>query len=389
MKKCNPRKILRICVQCVGVAYFGFFGILDGWCQSPLVSISDEIHQGFDYAWKHQFRRADQSFQRVLSTDPENKEAHKGLAYVNLYKGNGKKAESMFLDLQLKYPEESEFQIALAIALLQQNYVNRAADSLQKIIQHHPYHLEARKLLSNLALQPAFLEVTAWGGYTKWKGESTTGLRMAQLSAQPNKKTRLWVRYDNTMSLDNNSLASRHQYAPAFFAGGLYAHRPELLTRLEVGERFLGNGIRQKLIQGEQVVHLAKPLSIKAGGMYGMRNDGVPEKMFFVGGESQLTPVYSLEVIRFQTNFQAKNFNEVRWLTQAHVHLPHETKLILGGFIGKTQNSFLANPNWGLHTLLSLKVNNNYNLGFLARIETDSQDQFIVLSAGLSRKIHR
>lgn len=134
-------------------------------------------------------------------------------------------------------------------------------------------------------------EASVWGGYSSLEvtgapedvgSEAGIGLRFAELAIWYSPELRLWVQYDDGLTLDNPLLRNLHGGAPSLYTGGLYSWGGRFITRLEGGWREV-EGVGQTLVRGEQVAFLARPLALRAGGWAGTGGDGRTELLWHGG----------------------------------------------------------------------------------------------------------
>lgn len=138
-------------------------------------------------------------------------------------------------------------------------------------------------------------EASIWGGYTALEGTGPTaetdtpagteagiGLRFAELAIWYSPALRLWVQYDDGLTLDNREIRRLQPGAPSLYLGGLVSWANRFITRLEGGWREV-EGVGQSLVRGEQVAFLARPLALRAGGWAGIGADGRTELLWHGG----------------------------------------------------------------------------------------------------------
>lgn len=100
---------------------------------------------------------------------------------------------------------------------------------------------------------PPLAELHVWGG-NEVADSSSVGLRSVEVGLWPTKKDRIGLRYDNSLSLDNPTLARQGVNADAYFVSYLHDFDGRFLLSGEVGTRDLPNGADQKIYKGEAVI---------------------------------------------------------------------------------------------------------------------------------------
>lgn len=148
---------------------------------------------------------------------------------------------------------------------------------------------------------PTSIEVTLFSGHTQFNNgpgsqkTSKNGVRFAELAYAPGADSRVWVQYDNGLSLDNADLARQGIESPTYYLGGLVHYLGQHTTRLEIGHRRLPDSINQVILRGEQVLFLPGNYTLKAGAWIGHRNDSRTERIFHAGFGIPVTPAFRVE----------------------------------------------------------------------------------------------
>jgi hypothetical protein len=137
-------------------------------------------------------------------------------------------------------------------------------------------------------------EATVWGGYTatadslRGAGAETTqsaaALRFLELAIWYSPALRLWVQYDDGLTLDAGRVQRTGLGAPSLYTGALIHWAGRFTTRLEGGWREI-DGVGQRLVRGEQVIFIARPLVLKVGG-WGAAGAGGAREFLAHGGVS-------------------------------------------------------------------------------------------------------
>ncbi|MBK7935928.1 MAG: tetratricopeptide repeat protein [Lewinellaceae bacterium] len=211
------------------------------------------VGKGYNLAWAGQYAAAKYPFQALERLQPGNAEARKGLGYVYLWQGNGLVAIDYFEKLILEYPKEIEYYIALAQSYLIESKIKKARVALQSALQIDSTNRVANELLENSYGIVAPLELDIWTGYSKTGDVGSFNLRTVQLTGQVAKKLRMFLKYDNSLTLDLASLVRSNQEAQAFSLGAAIPWSGRLTSRFEYGTRILPDNVTQQIFSTEQV----------------------------------------------------------------------------------------------------------------------------------------
>jgi tetratricopeptide (TPR) repeat protein len=224
------------------------------------------IASGFNNAWNKEYAAAKQRFLKARELEPGNIDAEKGLAYTYLYEGSFAKAAAGFEKLLVTQPSLEEFHMAAGLAYMNWHKRNKAAAHFEKILQHNSKNEEAKQYLNEIKNNTGVLELASMAGLSGSGAQTKFGLRQLQLGYQVNSENLLYLRYDNSLSLDNYFLL-KNNYNVNAVAGGVYSkwHR-YIGSKFELGHRNLPEGIKQNLWQTEQVIFLPKNYVVKLGG---------------------------------------------------------------------------------------------------------------------------
>ena len=290
------------------------------------------VGQGYNAAWAGNHEAAKNYFKKL---QPASSEAQKGLGYVNLWSGNGQAAERFFEHLILANPKEIEFYIALAQANLMESEAKRARIALKSGLLIDPGHPVANELLEKTYALAAPLELDVWGGYSDIDGDGKAGLRTVQLTAQIARPLRMYLKYDNALTLDLASLVRNNQEAQAFSAGGVMTWDPRLISRLEYGVRLLPDNVVQQLVSGEQVVIVSDKLSVKGGGFFGFSNKIANEWLAYGSFRVPLTKWYAVEPYYFLSKVAGAPGSESRFMLNNQFRTHKGYELNLGAIYGK------------------------------------------------------
>ncbi|MCB9353052.1 MAG: tetratricopeptide repeat protein [Saprospiraceae bacterium] len=293
------------------------------------------LGQGYNHAWAGNYELAKNDFQKLEKMYPGDVEAKKGLGYVSLWSGRGQVAEQYFEDLILAYPKEVEYYIALAQANLQESEIKKARVVLRSGLQIDPDNRVANELLKSTYTLAAPVELDVWAGYSETGGESRFSLRTVQLTGQIARNLRMFLKYDNSLTLDLASLVRANQEAQAFSGGAVVTWNSKLISRVEYGMRLLPDNITQQVFSGEQVVFLPNNMSLKGGGFYGWSSTIPKEWLVYGSVRVPLTRWYALEPYYFLSKVEGAPSTENRFMLNNQFRFPKGYEVNLGLLFGK------------------------------------------------------
>lgn len=277
----------------------------DRWLAEDLANIEARLGRGNVRAWRHRFVEAREDFEAVLRLDPDQVAARTGLGYTAAWSGDYPGAEQYFGDVLAYDPDNADARKGLALTALWSGRAALAAERFRVYLEDRPGDVdgliglgqalmamgrpgEAERVLAGTIedLGPradvqmlrrtarrmgGSVEFSLYGGVTSFDagGAPPTsnrvfGVRLAELAAQVSPGVRLFVRFDNGLSLDNRQLAANEANLPTYQAGGVFTWGERWITRLDAGVREPQGGFRQRTIGMEQVIVFA-PLAARAG----------------------------------------------------------------------------------------------------------------------------
>lgn len=297
-------------------------------------NISALVGKGYNYAWSKQFSAAKSPFHLVEKLQPGSPEGRKGLGYVYLWQGNGKVAIDYFEKLVLDYPGNIEYYIALAQSYLVENQLKKARIALRSALKIDSSSRVVSQLLQSTYGTAAPLELDLWLGYSKANEMGAFNIRTVQLTGQVTKKLRMFLKYDNSLSLDLSSLVRAEQEAQAFSIGAVMPLSKMLTSKLEYGTRILPEGVTQQLFSTEQVVFLPNRFSLKGGGFFGSSNKFQNEWLAYGSVRIPISKMYALEPYYFFSRVEGAPGPENRFMLNNQFRTPNGYELNLGALYG-------------------------------------------------------
>jgi len=158
----------------------------------------------YSLAWSQRFFQAEQIFKRAQLRAPDNLGVRKGLAYTYLWSKQYAKALDAFTRIAEEYLDDPEPRVAIGSAHLEQGQARRSTDAFRQALLLVPDSADAVEGLRAARNLPALAQMQAWVGNTSGGGD--TGLRLVEIASWLNDRTRVHVKYDNSLSLDNIEL---------------------------------------------------------------------------------------------------------------------------------------------------------------------------------------
>lgn len=294
------------------------------------------VGKGYNLAWGKQYAAAKYSFQTLEKSNPGSSEARKGLAYVALWEGNGVLAIQHFEYLVLANSKELAYYIALAQAYLLENRIRKARIALKSALLLDSTNQTVTKLLQNTNGIAAPIELDVWTGYSKTGGMDNFNLRTVQLSAQLAKKLRMYLKYDNSLSMDLASLVRSNQEAQAFSIGAVVPLSQQFISRLEYGTRFLPDNVIQQVISTEHVYFLSDKISLKAGGFLGLSDQLNNEWLAYSSLRVPILNCYAMEPYYFLSRVEGAARPEHRFMLNNQFRNEKGYELNIGAMYGIT-----------------------------------------------------
>lgn len=292
------------------------------------------VGKGYNYAWAKQYSAAKSPFLTLEKLQPGSAEGRKGLGYVYLWQGNGAVAIDYFEKLVLDFPQNIEYYIALAQSYLVENQIKKARIALRSALKIDSTSQVASELLQHTYGTSAPLELDLWLGYSRANEMGAFNIRTVQLTGQVSKKLRMFLKYDNSLSLDLSSLVRAEQEAQAFSIGAILPLHKQLTSKFEYGTRILPQGVTQQVFSTEQVIFLPKRLSLKAGGFLGTSNKLENEWLAYGSFRVPVGKLYAIEPYYFYSRVEKALRPEHRFMLNNQFRIPSGYELNLGALYG-------------------------------------------------------
>jgi len=349
------------------------------------------VGKGYNLAWSGQYAAAKYPFMALERLKPGNEEARKGLGYVYLWQGNGQVAIDYFEKLVLEFPRNIEYYIALAQSYLIESHIKEARIALRSGLQIDGTNRVANELLENTYGAAAPLELDVWTGYSKVNDLGNFNLRTVQLTGQVAKKLRMFLKYDNSLTLDLASLVRTNQEAQAFSIGGVTAWDRQLTSRFEYGARLLPDNAMQQIFSTEQVYFLANGMSIKGGGFFGLGNNISDEWLAYASVRVPVARFYAIEPYYFYSRVENGPRPENRFMLNNQFRNEKGYELNLGVLYGKAAVNRDATEDsiFGGYVTALLPFSQTVWGQFSIRYEKAPFDDLIAAALGVKLRLER
>lgn len=264
---------------------------------------------GYDYAWGEDYALAEEIFSRALAIAPDSVSARKGLAFTALWSGQNALALERFSQIAADYPEDLEARRGVGDARLALGQAGRAEEAYIAALKVAPEDTSSQSGLAAARRLPALVEVSAWVGSGAEGGE--IGLRAAEIGSWVTPHTRLGVRYDNSLSLDNPALARAGADAEAWFASAQHTFDKHVIAIAEIGKRNLPNNLEQDIYKLEGVF-LGNRKSFKLGGQFSPSSGGYDDKLIYAGTGIEIGAKFAVDATIYFSQSGATEDEEVR-----------------------------------------------------------------------------
>lgn len=342
-------------------------------------SLDARLGLSYTYAWKKAYSQALRNFRLVLVQDPENPEAIKGIAYTNLWSGQYQRSLATFERLPPAMRASDEIIQARGFIYVHLQKLSLARKEYDAISSPKP------KEELGLAIQAAQAkwEAHIWGGLSRISEINTFGIRAAQLIWAPKNEQRLWIRMDNSLTMDNRSLILRDTAATAYWAGGSWKLGPKWQSQVEIGQRRLSFNKLQRIIQVEQVFFYHPGQSLKVGSFLGFGERLSQDFLFYAGLSQELSSQFWTEQTVY-TAWTGSRFDQYRVAISLKHRVPAGYEFILGVQGGEQfidEDTFDTSV-WGIWGQIQAPVFKRHWLFLTARQEKTPLFNFMNIALG-------
>ena len=350
--------------------------------------VDARIGKAYTLAWSGNYTAAESEFLEAgkLENRPETR---KGLGWVALWSGNTGLAVQRFTTYTADNPEDPEGFQGLGDAYLAEGNSAKARQAYQNALALDPAHGGALNGLAAARIAPGFVEISLVGGYSDAFGESGAGLRGAGVSIRPGGNMRFWLRYDNTLSLDNSLLLQREESAAGFMFGVSRSFADFGTTTLETGMRNLPSNLQENLIMAEQAFFLPAATVLKTGGLMISRSAGSPDFLLFSAVRRNYGKAFSLEPTFFAGWRNEGSFFDWRVLGVGEYRFSPTLSLVAGYGGGQQELAGGRESINTAHLTLNSRLMGRHQLFVTGRREAVGDSRITVAEVGLTLALER
>lgn len=346
------------------------------------------IGLGYDLAWGGDLEKAAGTFERALTVGPENISAQKGLAFTRLWQGDSPAALRMFEAVSSEHPGDGEALRGIGQAHLAMDHAGRAEHAFQSALSVDAKDIAARDGISaSRAVPPAF-EATVWAGNSADGGD--IGLRSAEIASWIRNDTRLAMRYDNSLSLDNPALARAGIEAETWFVNAQHNFEGGPTLIAEIGQRQLPGNADQQVYKIEGVQSVGG-IALKVGAQLSPHSDGYDDQLAFGGASFGLGERVSLETTLFLSKYGLAEDEEIRAAVFAEYKDPEGWTLGAGIGAGDISSSApgAAGSVTTAHLVGSVPVAGRHSAFVQWRWEQSPLDDYSTVMVGMTFRLPR
>lgn len=274
--------------------------------------LNARVGLGYAYAWAAEYSKAHSAFNTALNEDPFNIGARKGIGYAYLWAGENEFALDAFELASSIAPQDAEIMEATGHANMNLGHARDAIENYEKTLAFDPYRMSAARARHAAFSTAPALEVSAQYGSTSDAG---SGLRSFEIANWPSLSTRLALRFDDSLSLDNRSLAQRGEDAPGYYFGAQQSLGTRWLAGIEIGQRQLVDG--DQTLVGMSGALRTRPGTAKFGIQLGRNDAGYTDELLYAGFAFPVAEKWQIEPVLFASEFGLSDDSEWRAVVNA------------------------------------------------------------------------
>jgi len=231
---------------------------------------------GYTLGWSGQYDKAAKIFSRARVVAPDSFDVDKGAAFIALWRKDSQRAASEFRQLVTKNPGNTELLVALGHAQLMNSNSAQAIDAFQSALAIEPENKAAKNGLRAAYTIPSILEI----GILYGNNEEDTGLRQFEIGSWITNNSRVWLRYDDSLSLDAPDLTRGD--AETLLLGAFHRFNSVWTGRIEVGGRDLPDSKKQDIYSLE-ITNLQRQKIYKLGLQRSPHSDDYTDSLVYGG----------------------------------------------------------------------------------------------------------
>jgi tetratricopeptide (TPR) repeat protein len=340
---------------------------------------------GYDLAWQGHYDESRSYFERALAIAPDQPGASKGVAYSYLWAGDHLDALNKFESITQQTSTDAEAYVGMGQAHLALGHAKRAALAFENAQSIDSERLDATNGLRAAYDYPALAEVNIWVGNNSSTDE--TGLRLFEVASSINPDVRIWARYDDSLSLDNPSLARSGVSAETFYLGSLFRLNPKFLASVEAGYRRLPDDKDQGIVKGE-AIFLIEDQSVKLGAQLSPHSDGFTDSLVFAEYGFPVSPRWRLSPTVFYSSTGQDRDKEYRVLVDAGYRSPDRWAVNFGAAVGGIDSAIpsASGDVYVANAELRLPIAGYHSINFAVRYERNPTNEFTIAMMGLTMR---
>ena len=343
---------------------------------------------GYDYAWAGEYAEAKSTFEKAQAIAPDNLGVAKGIAYTLLWSGRSAQAADAFDVISAQAGGDAEALEGKGTAHLNLGQARRAEAAYNQALALDPGRTGASSGLAAAYSLPPVLEATAWVGNSAEGGD--TSLRLAELASWVSPDTRIGVRYDNSLSLDNPTLARLGQDAETWYVSAQHNFHKNFQAVAELGKRDLPLGADQDIYKLEGVV-LGDGRAYKLGGQVSPHSDGFEDKLAYAGINVGLSKRIRLDGTVFLSETGAAGDREVRGAVFTEYTSQDRWTIGVGAGFGNISSDAPGSDGsvTTAHVLASMPVAKRHSAYIQARWEDSPVTEYSTVMVGVTLRLPR
>lgn len=343
---------------------------------------------GYDYAWAGDYTEAMATFEKAQAIAPDNTGVAKGIAYTLLWSGRSTEAADAFDTISKQAGGDAEALEGKGTAHLNLGQARRAEAAYNQALAIDPNRTGASSGLAAAYSLPPTLEATVWVGNSAEGGD--TSLRSAEIASWVSPDTRLGVRYDNSLSLDNPALARLGQDAETWYVSVQHNFHEKFLAVVEIGKRDLPLGADQDIYKLEGVV-LGDGRAYKLGGQLSPHSDGYDDMLVYGGINFGLSNRVRMDGTVFVSESGAAGDKEVRGAVFTEYTSPDRWTVGVGAGFGNISSDVPGSDGsvTTAHVLASMPVAKRHSAYIQARWEDSPVNEYSTIMVGVTLRLPR
>lgn len=241
--------------------------------------------------------------------------------------------------------------------------------------------------------EPPRAELHVWAG-NEASDSNAVGLRSVEAAIWPSSWDRIGVRYDNSLSLDNPTLARQGLDAEAYFVSYLHDFQGRFLLQGEVGHRDLPNGADQQIYKAEGVF-FNDGSALKLGAQVSPTSDpggDYTDKLVYGSYNFAVSDHWRLEPALYVSESGAAGDHEWRLAAYGEYNPPSAAwQLGIGAGFGQIDSDLpgASGEVVNAHARLTFNVRENHSIHFQVRYEDAPLQEYTTAVVGVSFRLPR